>query len=462
MMHLINSFLTPSKNNTDNVDVEEEKKENSSANSSFENKTRSTSSLELSPIKNSDQYGQSISQLQSSSSFSSSSLETNLNAPDSQKSLFLYIIERLNKTEKRLEESIMENVDLRSSNAIMEQNISSIMKNQELLMGKVDSLSKENTSLNQKIDNIGDRYEATDTKQGELEHSISIKMDDLSEVNEILDEKVDNLHEENKFLDSKFDDLMKLVKTLGEDIVKINIEKVDSDVEDSDDELENQDNVAINSCMENINTLSKGIETVLDKISKTQVKLEIEKERNNNFENHLDEIFDELYRIDSEVIKTNQYNRRQNLIIEGIPDKVPQHALQDICIDVVTKLGFFITRYEVVGCHRLRKSSAAAPGSPAPTIIRFNNRKIAEFCMRNRYHLPQIQAPWKLTFREDLCTSNEKVLQECIKLKENGVISHFITSNGFVKIFEKKGAKPSKISHPADLETLFPDFYEVF
>ena len=64
----------------------------------------------------------------------------------------------------------------------------------------------------------------------------------------------------------------------------------------------------------------------------------------------------ELIRLEKEITITNQYNRRQNLIIDGIPDDVPQHLLEQVCLDIVHEIGFLpVGSYEVVGCHRLKK-----------------------------------------------------------------------------------------------------------
>ena len=174
----------------------------------------------------------------------------------------------------------------------------------------------------------------------------------------------------------------------------------------------------------------------------------------------------EIHRLETSLIKTNQYNRRQNLVINGIPDKVPQHALEGICIDIVKKLGLdLVEQRDVVACHRLMKPANST--GPSPTIIRFTNRKIAEYCMKHKYNLGKLKLPWKLSFSEDLCEANEEVRQSCMQLKEDGLIEHFITRNGYVKVFSKKTAgngtlnknrAPVKIKHPKDLQPVIDRF----
>ena len=77
-------------------------------------------------------------------------------------------------------------------------------------------------------------------------------------------------------------------------------------------------------------------------------------------------IQEELVRPEKD-ITTNQYNRHQNLIIEGIPDHVRHHHLENVCLDIhiIEPVG----NYEVVGCHRNRKGPHDVTSS---TIFRFD------------------------------------------------------------------------------------------
>ena len=163
---------------------------------------------------------------------------------------------------------------------------------------------------------------------------------------------------------------------------------------------------------------------------------------------------EELIRLEKEITITNQYNRRQNLIIDGIPDDVPQHLLEQVCLDIVHEIGFLpVGSYEVVGCHRLKKKASDAS---APTIIRFVNRKVSEYCMKNRWKLKKLSANWKwnINFREDLCDANLTILNECQKLKTDGKVHNVYTFNGFVRVVKTPFTRPIKIAHINDVETL--------
>ena len=74
----------------------------------------------------------------------------------------------------------------------------------------------------------------------------------------------------------------------------------------------------------------------------------------------------ELLRVEKELTATNQYNRRENLIIDGIPADIPQDQLEEVCLQIVHGIGFYqVGSYEVVACHRLKKKVS----DPTPPVI---------------------------------------------------------------------------------------------
>ena len=167
-----------------------------------------------------------------------------------------------------------------------------------------------------------------------------------------------------------------------------------------------------------------------------------------------DQIMTKIIQLEKDITTTNQYNRRPNLIIDGIPDKVPQKNLEGVCLDLIQKLGIFnVTCFEVEGCHRLRKGEN---DSCAPTIIRFTNRKIPELCKKYRWKLNKLRYNgWNLSFREDLCEANKTVFTECEKMMNDGQLSRVYTHNGFVKVVRFEGERPKKLSHMDDINSLF-------
>ena len=183
------------------------------------------------------------------------------------------------------------------------------------------------------------------------------------------------------------------------------------------------------------------------------IVLEVIKEEHSN---EIDDLKVSMNKVERDITVTNQYNRRENLIIDGIPDNVPQWKLERTCLEIVHKLGFRdVGVYEVVGCHRLRKKEKDIT---APTIIRFTNRKIAEFCKKNKWKLNKFNFNnWNLSMREDLCESNDKIFTECEKLKDRELLSKVFTYNGFVKVSKDTADRPKKLSHMDDVRLLLTD-----
>ena len=181
---------------------------------------------------------------------------------------------------------------------------------------------------------------------------------------------------------------------------------------------------------------------------------EMEKSANDTSE-LLQHIQEELVRLERNITTTNQYSRRENLIIDGIPDYVSQSNLENVCLEIIHGIGFLpVGHYEVVGCHRLKKTEN---DTTAPTIIRFINRKVPEFCKRNKWRLKTFNYyNWNLSFREDLCLANEAILTQCEDLKRRGYLKKVFTHNGFVKVAVDQ-ERPMKLSHMKDVSDLFPD-----
>ena len=67
--------------------------------------------------------------------------------------------------------------------------------------------------------------------------------------------------------------------------------------------------------------------------------------------------------------RLDQYNRRNNLEIQGIPSTVGDEVLDDKVIEIFECLNIPLAKSDIEDCHRLGKSN------PKNTIVRFVNRK---------------------------------------------------------------------------------------
>ena len=195
-------------------------------------------------------------------------------------------------------------------------------------------------------------------------------------------------------------------------------------------------------------------------IKRLEMEINKIKEVNKNLTDDIELLCDHLYEIDKRVIETEQYPRRQNLIITGIPDYIQQSKLEIQVLEILKSIGMPISSYEIVACHRLKKNKNS--NYPAQTIVRFTNRKVVEYCINNRDRLLEVKSEIRMNLRfyENLCESNERVLRWCRELKNYDIIYDYFIRNGYVKIVKCQGNRPIKIKHPDDLYDKFYNYFD--
>lgn len=335
--------------------------------------------------------------------------EVNLDDPEIHKQISLYLLEKVRDNESMI-------INLAKTN---------------------DSLRKDNAILSERVSFL----------QSQTDESIN----DLENSNELLKLDIDLLKE-------NFDNLCSSVEESSSNFPADESSTVA--VKSLVDENEEVMDVAANGLSDRVKALEEEFKATQARTWHNQKSIESLKEDTDelstNVADYLAGFQKELIRLDSDIIMTNQYNRRENLIIDGIPETVKQNQLELACVDIIRKLGFqgSLGSYEIVGCHRLKRVD---PNAPRPTIIRFFNRKISEFCKKNRSRLNNQRFAWKLSFREDLNKANEDVLTKAETLLKDGFITKLYTANGFVKIVTGPNEKPVRISHISELLALFPN-----
>ena len=62
-----------------------------------------------------------------------------------------------------------------------------------------------------------------------------------------------------------------------------------------------------------------------------------------------------VYDLECEFYKNQQYNRRNNIEISGIPDTVQDNELEDKVIEILEKIDVKVVNRDVEACHRLQK-----------------------------------------------------------------------------------------------------------
>lgn len=163
--------------------------------------------------------------------------------------------------------------------------------------------------------------------------------------------------------------------------------------------------------------------------------------------------FDELWKaneqLERDLMKLNQYNRRENLEITGIPDDIPNNKIEVFILNVLRKIGLQINHYDIVACHRLNVRTNGCKN----VIIRFMNRKHAHMALSNKKRLLEFPNLKHINIIENLCPQSKSIYEKCQKLIAENTINHTWTYNGkfFIKSTNKRSERGKIISHENDI-----------
>ena len=162
-----------------------------------------------------------------------------------------------------------------------------------------------------------------------------------------------------------------------------------------------------------------------------------------------------IHALEKELSEHQQYTRRENIEILGIPNTVGDDELEGKVINILNSIGCNISSYEIVACHRLRKTNA---NQSFNTIVRFTNRKIAHYALQNRKALKwQYPSLPNLFIVENLCPRYKSIFDKCLELKREGKLKYVWSWNGTVhyKMVDDRNVQGTKVFHISDLEHQF-------
>lgn len=139
-----------------------------------------------------------------------------------------------------------------------------------------------------------------------------------------------------------------------------------------------------------------------------------------------------------------QYSRRNHLEIGNIPQEKDE-KVDEIVINVGSKLGLTIHKEDIAAAHRLR----SAPGKTPSIIVEFVNRRLRNKYYENRKLLPQSRN--RIFINESLCSYFKNLLR-CTKdrCKEENYKYCWYRNN---KIFARRtdGCRPIVVTRMEDL-----------
>ena len=210
-----------------------------------------------------------------------------------------------------------------------------------------------------------------------------------------------------------------------------------------------------NEVLDEIKTLRAELKSFKDEIIN---KLRTE---NKQLKDRIDNQDSMIQELQLQINLQDQYSRRQNLEIAGIPDSVEQKELEDTVISIFNNIGVKVKSEDIVACHRLQKSKKSPHHIPARTIVRMVNRKNCEKIKRNRKNLANLKLQklknTKIFINENLCPAFQTLSFHARNLYKNRQIHANWSSNGIVHIRIAEEDKALKIYRLSDLRNLFKD-----
>ena len=144
---------------------------------------------------------------------------------------------------------------------------------------------------------------------------------------------------------------------------------------------------------------------------------------------------DEFYKLDCRVVETEQYPRRESLVINGIPGNIPQKDLEYTVFHILEYFGFDkLWNDDICAVHWLWSHPNSR--DPAPVIVKFMNRKIVQWALEHPENLAKVKDAmgFTVTFSESICAKNTESFKICKWLKDQGSIYDYFSRNGFPKV----------------------------
>lgn len=92
-------------------------------------------------------------------------------------------------------------------------------------------------------------------------------------------------------------------------------------------------------------TERQNYEVMKNKYDKKFINIKV---MNENLSDDIDDIYDDLYTLDTRLVHCEQYSRRESVVISGIPDNIPQKELEPIVLGILEKIGLYSTELRLI------------------------------------------------------------------------------------------------------------------
>ena len=164
----------------------------------------------------------------------------------------------------------------------------------------------------------------------------------------------------------------------------------------------------------------------------------------------------QVIELEKDLARLDQYGRRENVEIAGIPNSVNDKALEKEIIKILHNIGmYWIDSYAIVGCHRIGGKDKFGSRN---VIVRFLHRKDSQTALKWKKKLVLCKEIGyeHLYMSENLCPAFRSVLKDMNNLKRDGHIGAVWVTNGTIKykVNDIESVKSEKILHKSDILNL--------
>ena len=213
---------------------------------------------------------------------------------------------------------------------------------------------------------------------------------------------------------------------------------------------------AINSLKDEISQLKSLINERKDDVVSALMK------ENASLKNQVKELKQQSEDHSISLNKIDQYSRRNNIIIEGIPSDVDNQHLEKKVIGILAAVNIKVNELEIETTHRLGKSKK--------TIIRFVNRKNCSKLLSKKKELSSLSkrslqelgfsSETQLYVQPNLTPFDEKIGYYCRELRRKKLIEKtwFYSGCNYIKLVNSSETAKIEVNHLNQLVHLFPNF----
>jgi len=185
-------------------------------------------------------------------------------------------------------------------------------------------------------------------------------------------------------------------------------------------------------------------------------------EENNRLSNLCRKLKGDFARLEAAHVSLEQYTRRNNLVISGVPDVVDDGNLVNTVVKLLNAVDVPASTDSIEACHSLSKREGNKP-----VIVRFLNRKLVEASLSKtvrrklrdlNFESIGLNNECQIYFNENLCPSYRTLAWKCRYLRNTRNIVATSVRNGVVLLKVSENDNLVKVTSEGVFTDLFPDF----